>query len=151
MSVAAPRTTHERIHDTRKRLEGDIDLWVSTAASDGIPHLVPLSFLWTGDSFVISTTLSSPTARNLTAGGTARLALGTTRDVVMVEGTARPLTDEDLSEELGDAFAERTGFDPRTESSPYRYFRISPRRVQAWREANELKGRTIMADGAWLA
>jgi hypothetical protein len=37
-----------------------------------------------------------------------------------------------------DRFAARTGFDPRVLAMPYRWFRISPRRIQAWREVNEL-------------
>ena len=31
------------------------------------------------------------------------------------------------------------------------YFRITPRRIQAWREENELAGRDLMRDGCWLA
>jgi len=27
---------------------------------------------------------------------------------------------------------------------------LRPLRVQAWREANEIAGRTLMRDGAWL-
>ncbi len=33
----------------------------------------------------------------------------------------------------------------------YAYFRIVPGQVQAWREVNELAGRTLMRDGGWLA
>jgi hypothetical protein len=55
-----------------------------------------------------------------------------------------------LSPEQGDRFAERTGFDPRALTTPYRWFRISPRRVQAWREANEMADRDLMRDGRWL-
>ena len=49
-----------------------------------------------------------------------------------------------------DLFAERSGFDPRELSSPYAYLRVTPRRVQAWREENELDEREIMRDGRWL-
>ena len=35
-------------------------------------------------------------------------------------------------------------------ASPYLYFRIRPRRLQAWREANELEGRVLMSDGRWI-
>ena len=35
-------------------------------------------------------------------------------------------------------------------ATPYRWFRISPRRIQAWREVNELSGRELMRDGRWL-
>lgn len=56
----------------------------------------------------------------------------------------------DLPEQDGELFAARTGFDPRRLTTPYRYFRIRPQRVQAWREANELAGRELMRDGRWL-
>jgi hypothetical protein len=52
--------------------------------------------------------------------------------------------------EVGDAFAAKTGFDPRDQPNAYVYFRIRPERVQAWREANELEGRTLMRAGSWL-
>ena len=32
----------------------------------------------------------------------------------------------------------------------YVYLRITPREIQAWREADELAGRRLMRDGAWL-
>ncbi|MEU7848878.1 hypothetical protein AB0B74_22300 [Micromonospora parva] len=56
----------------------------------------------------------------------------------------------DLGSRTGDAFATKTGFDPRALDEPYQYFLIRPQRVQAWREANELKGRVLMRDGRWL-
>jgi len=37
------------------------------------------------------------------------------------------------------------------DGAPYRWFRISPRRIQAWREVNEQPGRELMRDGRWLA
>jgi hypothetical protein len=40
-----------------------------------------------------------------------------------------------------------TGFDPRTLATPYRWFRISPRRIQAWREVNELPDLARRRDG----
>ena len=50
-----------------------------------------------------------------------------------------------------DRLAARTGFDPRALATPYAWFRVTPRRVQAWREADELTGRELMRDGRWLA
>ncbi|MFD4829878.1 pyridoxamine 5'-phosphate oxidase family protein [Streptomyces uncialis] len=149
MALAPPRSLHERRHDALKRLESDIDLWVSTAGQDGVPYLVPLSFLWTDGIFLVATPPTSPTARNLTASGRVRLSLGPTRDVVLVEGTARPLTTDELGTR-GDAYAERTGWDPRTDRTAYQFFQIEPQRIQAWREVNELKGRDLMRDGVWL-
>jgi hypothetical protein len=56
----------------------------------------------------------------------------------------------EIPDEVGDAFAAKTGFDPRQLTSPYRYFRIRPQRLQAWREVNELKGRELMRGGHWV-
>ncbi|MFD1052673.1 hypothetical protein [Terrabacter terrigena] len=50
-----------------------------------------------------------------------------------------------------DTEARLAGFDPRQLTTPYRWFRIVPRRVQAWREVDELAGRDLMRDGRWLA
>ena len=146
-----PRTPKERKQDTLDRLEKDTDAWVATAdAGSGTPYMVPLSFLWDGETLLVATPASSPTGRNLRATGRVRIGIGPTRDVVLVEGEADTLTADELGEGVGDAFAARTGFDPRQLVGPYLYFRIRPRRVQAWREANELDGRELMREGRWL-
>ena len=131
------------------RLERDVDAWVATADREsGTPYLVPLSFLWDGATLLVATPAASPTGRNLQASGRVRLGIGPTRDLVLIEGTAHALAAAELPDEVGDAFAAKTGFDPR-ELSDYRYLRIRPRLVQAWREANELNGRYLMRDGEW--
>ena len=149
--IAPPRTREQRIQDTLRRLEQDIDCWVATAdGASGTPYLVPLSYLREGATLLIATPATSATSRNLQATGKVRLGLGPTRDVVLIEGTAQPLAISDIPSALGDAFAEKTGFDPRELSTPYLFFRITPVRIQAWREANELEGRLLMRGGEWL-
>ncbi|MGC4857185.1 pyridoxamine 5'-phosphate oxidase family protein [Micromonospora sp. DT4] len=150
MASEPPRSRDERLRDTRGRLENDIDLWVATSGSPGGAHLVPLSFLWDGSVFLISTPRASVTGRNLLGDRRVRLSLGTTRDVVIVDGAAEAVDTADLGHERRAAFAARTGFDPSGSAEPYQYFVIRPRRVLAWREANELKGRVLMRDGSWL-
>ena len=144
------RSAQQRKADTLRRLENDVDTWVATAdPATGVPYLVPLSFLWDGATVLISTPATSPTSRNLQATGRARLGVGPTRDVVMIEGTVQATqAAADIPPETGDAFAGKTGFDPR-ELTGYLYFRIRPQRIQAWREANELAGRELMRDGQW--
>jgi len=56
----------------------------------------------------------------------------------------------EIPDQTGDAFAAKTGFDPRQLTSTYLYFRIRPQRLQAWREANELTGRELMRGGQWV-
>ncbi|MEV4013300.1 pyridoxamine 5'-phosphate oxidase family protein [Nonomuraea angiospora] len=144
-----PRTPHQRKRDTLDRLENDVDAWVATADEGGVPYLVPLSFLWDGATLLISTTSASQTARNLLASGRLRVGVGLVRDVVLVEGTAEAIPEAEIPAEAGDAFAAKTGFDPRKEPESYHYFRITPVRLQAWREANELRGRDLIRDGEW--
>ncbi len=138
---AAPRTRARRRRDTEHRLGGDVDVWVASASPDGIPYLVPLSFDWDGEALLVSTPAGSPTGRNLAATRTARLGLGPTRDVTMIEGVVEVLDLDALPRERADRFAARTGFDPRAAAACHRWFRIIPRRVQAWREANERTAR----------
>src|SRR5262249_45412551 len=126
------------------------DAWVATAG-DVAPYLVPLSFLWDGATLLIATPTASPTGRNLRATGRIRLGLGATRDVVLVEGTVEATPAGDIPDDSGDAFAIKTGFAPRELSTPSHYFRVRPRRVQAWREVNELDDRDLMRDGRWMA
>lgn len=145
------RSPQQRKLDTLSRLEQDVDAWVATAdPASGAPYLIPLSFLWDGATLLFATPASSPTIRNLQATGRVRIGVGVTRDVILIEGTVETLPASELSNETGDAFATKTGFDPRQLSMPYIYFRVSPQRMQAWRESNELEGRDLMRDGRWL-
>ena len=146
-----PRSPAQRRSDTEQRLTHDIDLWVASASADGGPYLVPLSFDWDGEAVLVATPAESRTGRNLATTQTARLGLGHTRDVSMIEGDVEILEIDALPQERGDRFATRAGFDPRAQDTPYRWFRISPRRIQAWREVNELPDRELMRDGRWLA
>jgi len=149
--VYAARSLETRRQDTLARLAGDVDAWVATAdPATGTPYLVPLSFLWDGDTVLIATPAASPTGRNLQAVGRVRLGIGRTRDVVLVEGQVSAIRPDELPVAVGDAFAAKTGFDPRALTTAYLYFRITPRRIQAWREVNELPGRDLMRDGRWL-
>ena len=111
---------------------------------------MPLSFDWDGEALLVATPTDSPTGRNLAATRTVRLGLGHTRDVSMIEGEVVVLEIDAAAAAAGDRFAARTGFDPRAPATPYRWFRISPRRIQAWREVNELPDRELMRDGRWL-
>jgi hypothetical protein len=146
-----PRSRARRRSDTEHRLTHDVDVWVATASADGAPYLVPLSFDWDGEALLLATPANSPTGRNLATTRAVRLALGHTRDVAVIEGDVDVVEIDALPRELGNRFAARTGFDPRTLDTPYRWYRITPRRIQAWREVDELPDRELMRDGRWSA
>lgn len=143
------RSREQRRRDVLARLETDVDLWVASADEHGGAYLIPLSYYWDGTALTVSTPRTSRTAVNLMRAGWARVALGHTRDVVIVEGPveALPIGAEPA---LEDAHAAATGFDPRVEPEEYVYLRIAPRDVLAWRESNELTGRRLMRRGEWL-
>ena len=119
---------------------------MASADEVGNAHLVPLSFYWDGEAIVLATPRSSPTAANLLRAGVARIGIGPTRDVVLVDGRVS----EGVDDATADAHTEHTGFDARAEPVEYVYLRVTPIEVRAWREANELPGRLLMRDGEWL-
>ena len=127
------------------------DTWVATASASGRAHLVPLSFSWDGRSIVLATEAEAITTRNLSRSGAARLALGTSRDVVMIDAELDTVVAaEDAPPETVETYLRQSDWDPREANGSYVFLRIVPRRIQVWREANELQGRTIMRDGRWL-
>lgn len=142
----APRSRAQRKADTLAALQREVDCWVASADELGNAHLVPLSFWWDGQALVLATPRSSATATNLLRAGVARVGVGPTRDVVLVDGRVT----EGVDESAADAHTAHTGFDARAEPVEYVYLRIVPTEVRAWREANELRGRLLMRDGEWL-
>jgi Pyridoxamine 5'-phosphate oxidase len=143
------RSAQQRKIDTLARLERHEDGWVATADGAGAPYLVPLSSFWDGAALVFATPEKSVTGRNLTASGRARVAVGPTRDVVVVEGRVEVYPPGQVPDDLAEAFAA-AHWDARREKTPYAYYRIVPELIQAWREVNEIKGRDLMRDGTWL-
>ncbi|MER5277384.1 pyridoxamine 5'-phosphate oxidase family protein [Streptomyces sp. NPDC002809] len=143
------RSREQRKQDALDHLEKDEDAWVSTASADGVPTLVPLSFVWDRGTLLMATRRTNPTAVNLAPEGQARIALGPTRDVVLIEATAELVESTDLPPESSDVFAAKLGWDLR-ELSGWVYLRFTPYTVRAWREKNELAGRELMAEGRWL-
>jgi hypothetical protein len=148
--VVAPRSPEQRKREALDRLTREVAAWVGTADASGVPCLVPLNFWWDGETVWLSTRATNPTGANLIASGLVRLCFGHTFDLVLVEGTARTLTREELPTEVGDAFAAKGGWDPRDDHPSYLFFQVTPEVLQAWGTVAEMPDRTLMRDGAWL-
>jgi Pyridoxamine 5'-phosphate oxidase len=146
----SPRDPRRRKQDVLDRLGKEIDIWVASADADGLPCLVPLWFVWHDASVWLATRTTNPTGRNLREGRRARLALGDTRDVVLIDGEVETHTLPEVPAAAAEAFHARTGWDPRQDSASYAFFRVRPYAVQAWHEQRELPARHLMRDGAWL-
>lgn len=148
--MAEPRDPERRKADAVEMLRRPaMDVWVATAESPDAPHLVPLSLAWTDDRAVIALEASSVTARNLVASGRARLAIGPTRDVVVIDAVLERTVAVADDEALGSAYVGQADWDPRGLTG-YVFIVLRPVRIQAWRESNEIPGRTLMRDGVWL-
>lgn len=150
--MADPRSAEQRMLDALALLRTkEVDGWVATSSSSGIAHLVPLSIAWDGECVLVATEPSPVTTKNLQAGGRARIALGSTRDVVMIDAeleSVEPAISVDTEQVR--CYIAQAGWDPRDAGAEFVMLRLRPSRMQAWREANEIADRTLMRDGAWL-
>jgi hypothetical protein len=156
MTDGQPRTRELRRADTLAKLSAPAaDVWVATAAADASGHpgayLVPLSLAWLDERVVLATEAGSVTARNIISHRRARLGLGPTRDVVMIDADLEQVYSlEEVPASLARGCAMQADWDPRESGGQMRFLVLRPQRIQAWREANELAGRTLMRAGEWI-
>ncbi|MFZ0217559.1 MAG: pyridoxamine 5'-phosphate oxidase family protein [Candidatus Dormiibacterota bacterium] len=146
------RSVEKRTADVREALAAGHDGWLATASASGRPHLIAVSCWWDGTQVVMTTVGSSRSARNLAATRQARLALGSADDVVMVDvelGHEVPVNDAPAG--VAEGFATGVGWDPREIGPEWVFLTLRPNRIQAYRGYDELAGRDVMRNGAWLA
>lgn len=72
-----------------------------------------------------------------------------TRKADTLATLATQAVDVAADDALGEAYVVQADWDPRHDTG-YVFLVLRPVRVQAWREANEIAGRTLMRDGRWL-
>jgi len=143
------RSLPERIADTRAKLESEVDLWVASASAKGDAYLIPLSYYWNGATLTMAMPATTRTARNLRRASWARVGIGPTRDVVIIEGPVVEMAVE-ADDVLAEAHARAAGFDARR-SPGYVFFQLRPQRILAWRNPAEAAAGPIMLNGEWLA
>jgi hypothetical protein len=98
MTGGAPRTGTQPRADTFAKLsEHGADIWVASASLPGLrsarAHLIPLSFAWIEEKIVLTADRAALTTRNIVEHRTARLALDSTRDVVMIDARLEDVLD----------------------------------------------------------
>jgi PPOX class probable F420-dependent enzyme len=101
--------TKERDAHIDERLRRELMMWLSTVRPDGRPHLVPVWFLWDGETILIFSQPKQQKLRNLQHNPNVVVALDTAGqgdDVVMMEGKAELLDDPKVSTALP-AYAEK--------------------------------------------
>ncbi|MCO1580332.1 pyridoxamine 5'-phosphate oxidase family protein [Crossiella sp. SN42] len=141
---APPRPPELRAADVRELLRTERHLWLATANGRG-PHLVPLAFTWDGTHVYATTKRRNRSIGNLAGDGRVRLAVGSTRDVVLLDATASVHPPGELPPECTAGLPLDPGRVPGAV-----VLRLTPHRIQAWRGLPEIPGRTVMAEGSWL-
>jgi Pyridoxamine 5'-phosphate oxidase len=146
------RSPEQRKSDALAKLTANgTNVWVASASPVGVVHLVPVSHTWNGSQVVLATEPASRTVTNATANRRVRLALGDTRDVVTIDADlVETVPKADAPADLADAYRAQAGWDPRTEADDYVFIVLVPERIEVWQEGEELTGRTVMRDGAWV-
>jgi nitroimidazol reductase NimA-like FMN-containing flavoprotein (pyridoxamine 5'-phosphate oxidase superfamily) len=97
--------------ETRRVLETAELFWISTVRADGRPHVTPLVAVWLDGAIHFCTGATEQKAMNLRGNPHVILTTGCNHwdgglDVV-VEGDAVQLTDDDVLERLGEAWATK--------------------------------------------
>ncbi len=112
---SSPEATPRTWDDARHQLAGAEVYWLSTVRPDGRPHVTPLIGAWVDDALHFCTGPDERKARNLAENPSCVLTTGcnTIGDGldVIVEGTARHVTDEALLQRVADAYRIKYGRD----------------------------------------
>jgi general stress protein 26 len=147
--MAEIRTAAQRVLDAYERLARESDVWLATS-SESRPWLVPLWFLWHDNKIFLATSPASMTAKNIASHAAVRLAFQSTEDVLVLDGSAEIHRAGDVSDDMFASYtAKYAGSDPRTWDDAV-IVTVTPDRVQAWRNEDEIPGRVIMRRGQWV-
>jgi nitroimidazol reductase NimA-like FMN-containing flavoprotein (pyridoxamine 5'-phosphate oxidase superfamily) len=83
--------------------------WVATARRDGHPHIRPVWGVWLDDGFWFST--GGLACRNLAANDRITVHLENAHEVVIVEGEASDVADQDELRQVCDVYAAKYDYD----------------------------------------
>jgi PPOX class probable F420-dependent enzyme len=111
-----------------ERLERSHNYWVATSGPDGSPHLAAVWGVWLDEAFWFSTGGRSRKARNLAADPRCVVAPEDAGDSVVLEGTAKRVTDPELVSRILAVYTGKYGGGfPDPDGNPV--FAVRPRRV----------------------
>ncbi|WIX78288.1 pyridoxamine 5'-phosphate oxidase family protein [Amycolatopsis carbonis] len=78
-----------------ERLRTSHDYWLATVTPAGLPHLMPVWAVWTGEVLWVSSSLRSVKARNVAAGSAVSVATEDPEEPVVLSGPAELVADAD--------------------------------------------------------
>ncbi len=106
LDTSDPRQAH-----TAERLRAEEILWLASVRPDGRPHLVPVWFLWEGETILLFSKPDNQKIRNLRQNPAVIVSLDGTNqgdDVTVLEGIAAVLDDPAMTTTLP-AYASKYG------------------------------------------
>jgi hypothetical protein len=144
------RSLDQRRADALERLGISHQMWLATGSDGHGAHLIPVAYTWSVNTVTLTTATfeRSRTAANLHATPRARVAIGDTADVIMIDAIASLIPVDGIDTDSADRYA-LVSHDPRAMPGLV-YIQFTPRRVQVWNGFHEFPGRTVMIDGQWL-
>jgi hypothetical protein len=142
------RSLDQRRADALERLGTSHQMWLATGSDGHGAHLIPVAYTWNANTLTTATFERSRTAANLRATPRARVAIGDTADVVMIDAVGSLIPVDAIDPDRADRYA-RVSHDPRVMPGLV-YVQLTPRRVLVWNGFHEFPGRTVMTDGQWL-
>lgn len=128
--------------DVIARLEASRNYWIATTRPGGKPHVMPVWGVWVNDAVVFGTDKNSRKARNLARQPEVVVNLESGDDVVIIEGTARLVTDKAEIAPIDVAYSEK--YKMKLTDAPGEPFicAVEPRVVLAWHEKDYPKSAT---------
>jgi PPOX class probable F420-dependent enzyme len=90
---------------TAERLRTEKILWLASVRPDGRPHLVPVWFLWQGETILLFSKPENQKVRNIRQNPAVIVSLDATdhgNDVTVLEGVAQLIDEPDMSTALPD-------------------------------------------------
>jgi nitroimidazol reductase NimA-like FMN-containing flavoprotein (pyridoxamine 5'-phosphate oxidase superfamily) len=109
------------------RLRDQRTFWLATTRPDGSPHTRPVWGVYVGDTFHCGGGERTRWVRNLAATPSVAVHSESGTEVVILEGRAERVSDDDTQERVDDAYEEKYGV---RHGSPV--FAVRPERAFAW-------------------
>jgi hypothetical protein len=112
------------------RLEQAANYWITTTRADGRPHARPVWGVWLEDRFFLGT--GSLAARNLQHSDAITVHLESGDEVVIIEGTAAAVTDDELLDRVIAAFNTKYRYDLDAGALPGPFYGVRPQVAFGW-------------------
>lgn len=107
--------------------------WVATVRPDGRPHTMPVWGVWLDGAFYFSTSPQSRKARNIAGNPAVVVNLESGSEVVVFEGNAEPVADDDTIIAFRDAYNPKYAWDLTPEQlQKGGVFAVRPRVAFGW-------------------